>query len=984
MVTMKTTRAICGLSVLLFAGGSTLYTPSVQASPLSPLPPSDYTVRSACRPPAAGRVGCLALELVPRTAAARAHTHPLGIASGHVITAGRAAEGAYGLRPQDLRNAYFPGEAPDAPTSEPQTIALVDAYNDLDAEADLKTYDQEFGLPECTTANGCFLQVNQKGETGSLPFPNSEKARQEAQAVCEGDTAEPACEELEQAGEWSREVSLDIEVAHAVCQNCRIVLVEGDNEENASLETAEDAAAEKLGATEISDSWAGEEPPADSEAFNHPGVVITVAGGDRGYLNWDTSKAAAERYGIKIGVVDYPASSPHVVAVGGTRLTLSSPAAGWSNETVWNDGGDGCSTSFPAQAWQLDVHDWSSVGCEDRRAVADVSADADPYSGVAIYDSFPELAKAEGGRRVVTTVPGWHTSGGTSLASPIIASMFALAGGSHTVEYPAQTLYSHIGSASLHDVIEGGSGECEDFYSSGCSGSMSPLSLTDCGQGAWICNATAGYDGPSGVGTPNGIQAFKPARTHKGGGPEEPLTEACGEPIGAGGEQRVCGKLNPSASAKAGYYFAYNKGANCTGGKETTLEAEAQGQAIPVAAELTGLEPATQYAYCLIATDGSGETSGSVQTLTTEPAGPKAPQTHLPTNVASNSATLEGKLGPQPIPTSWYFEYTVGFFSGCTGPGAKTTPEAQDTVLGEPGDEVYAPVELNPGTEYTACLIAKNRIGSTTGTEVWFTTESIAPAIDQVGAESTSTEATVEATVSPNAQTATCEVLYGTSESYGSNVACKEGLGTYGNHVLASAHIASLKPNTTYYFQIVADNKAGVSSPSEGKGTFTTQAVSTPGERAREEMTSSPPTGNPIVSTLTPVLIPTTPITGSVSLASVRITTTRGGVAAVELNCSGTGTRRGKLSVIVRAKNKKGKKRRSRTTTIGTADFSITGDETKTVRVSINTTGRALLAADHGRLRASLEILELAPGPENTERKTVQLVEDKTDVKTNK
>jgi Subtilase family len=864
---MKGTRVRAASSLLvLVAACAILCAPAARASTVSPLPASDYTVRSACKPPTVGRVGCLALELVPSTAAARAHTHPLAITTSHAIIAGKAVEGAYGLRPQDLSSAYFPGEQPDAPASEPQTIALVDAYNDLDAEVDLKTYDEEFSLPECTSGNGCFEQVNQNGETGNLPFPSSQQARQEAQVVCEGDAAAPACKELEQVGEWSREISLDIEVAHAVCKNCHIALVEADNGENASLETAEDAAAEKIRATEISNSWGGEEPPTDGEAFNHPGTVITVATGDSGYLNWNIGKARAEREGLKIGGVNYPASSPHVVAVGGTRLTLGGPEQTWSNEIVWDDGGDGCSASFPAQAWQLDVADWSSVGCEGRRAVSDVSADADPYSGVAIYDSFPELEMADGGSRVVSTVPGWHTSGGTSLASPIIAAMFALAGGSHSVAYPAQTLYSHIGSASLHDVVEGGSGECEDFYASGCSGSMDPLSLTDCGRGALICNAAAGYDGPSGVGTPDGIEAFRPARVHTGGGPQAPITEACGGPIGAGGAQRVCGKLNPDTDAKAGYYFAYNKGTNCTGGKETEPASEVEGQAIAASGELTGLEPATEYTYCLIATDVAGETSGPALTFTTEPKAPRTPQTRRAIDVTDDAATLEGKLGPQPIPTSWYFEYAPGF--GCTGPGAKTTQEAQDTMLGEPGDEVSTPVELNPGTEYTACLVAKNRIGSTTGTEVWFTTESIAPAIDQVSAESTSTEATIEATVSPNAQTATCEILYGTSESYGSNVACKEGLGTYGNHILASAHIASLKSNTTYYFQIVADNKAGASSPSEGKGSVKTQPPSTPREPVREEATFTPTTDNPILSTVTPVIIPPTPTsTASKTLA---------------------------------------------------------------------------------------------------------------------
>ena len=138
--------------------------PVAQASALSPLPRSDYGVGSVCAAPAPGHVSCLALELVPRTAAARARTHPLGMRTAHAIRAGSAAQGAYGLGPQQLRNAYFPGEEPRAPASQPQTIAIVDAYNDLGAEADLKVYDEEFGLPACSAANGCFEQVNQNGE----------------------------------------------------------------------------------------------------------------------------------------------------------------------------------------------------------------------------------------------------------------------------------------------------------------------------------------------------------------------------------------------------------------------------------------------------------------------------------------------------------------------------------------------------------------------------------------------------------------------------------------------------------------------------------------------------------------------------------------------------------------------------------------------------------------------------------------------------
>ncbi len=239
--------------------------------------------------------------------------------------------------------------------------------------------------------------------------------------------------------------------------------------------------------------------------------MITAAAGDEGYLNWTEAKEAEKSGKTYYEGADYPASSPHVVAVGGTSLTLSDNTR--QSETVWNDGegagggggGGGCSQVFTAQEWQQDVADWSTVGCENRRAVADVSADANPETGVAVYDSVPYPEEQKG--KIVTSELGWVPIGGTSVASPIIASMFALAGGAHSVEYPAETLYSHLGSASLYDVTEGGNGKCDDDYV-GCFGSLS--SSLDCGQGALICNAAAGYDGPTGVGTPNGIAAFEP------------------------------------------------------------------------------------------------------------------------------------------------------------------------------------------------------------------------------------------------------------------------------------------------------------------------------------------------------------------------------------------------------------------------------------------------------------------------------------------
>jgi hypothetical protein len=511
---------------------------------------AEYQPRHVCAPPAPGHATCLALELVPRTGSAPLRARPplgqplalppetrvaplapspasppgtgagqakplaapRGTAVGPGYAAGVTPEPVF---PKELLSAYdLPAEPP--PGSPAQTVALVDAYNDLNAEADLNIYDSapSVDLSACNQKNGCFRKVDQGGgsaEEGAsgTPFPRSAKELKERETTCTKTKQQAACTEVEEAAGWTVEISTDIDVVHSICQGCHILLVEANTPAFNDLEAAEDTAV-RLGATEVSNSWGGSEPvnDSDSPAFDHPKTVITAAAGDDGYLNWTEAEAAQAGY---FAGADYPASSPHVVAVGGTELTLTKSGARQS-ETAWNEdpdpeggdegaGGGGCSASFAAPEWQQNVPDWASVGCgtgtEAKRAVADVAADADPYSGVVVYDS-------EASKEYLIVI------GGTSVASPIIASTFALAGGSDEVEYPAQTLYSHLGEPSLYDVTEGGNGECDDLYTGGCSGSMDPLSPLDCGAGVLICNAAPGYDGPTGVGTPDGIAAFAP------------------------------------------------------------------------------------------------------------------------------------------------------------------------------------------------------------------------------------------------------------------------------------------------------------------------------------------------------------------------------------------------------------------------------------------------------------------------------------------
>lgn len=351
---------------------------------------------------------------------------------------------AFGLRPEDLHEAYnLPLDAPDA-----QTIGIVDAYDDPTAEQDLRVYDEEFGLPACTTANHCFRKINQWGSSSPLPETNSQ---------------------------WESEISLDVQTAHAVCRNCQLLLVEAASSSSYDLGQAVDTAAAE-GATEISNSYGGPEGGWAS-FYDHPGVVVTASTGDWGYDNW------AETFWGE--AANSPASLPTVVAVGGTSLTMS--GGSWESETAWNEGGSGCAEYESAPSWQSAIPNWAEVGCGSKRAAADVAADANPYTGVAIYDSGNY---------------GWGTWGGTSLASPIIAATFALAGGAHGVEYPAQTLYAHLGTSGLHDIVSGSNWGCSK--PGGCTTAEEEANCSE----ALICNAGPGYDGPTGVGTPDGLTAF--------------------------------------------------------------------------------------------------------------------------------------------------------------------------------------------------------------------------------------------------------------------------------------------------------------------------------------------------------------------------------------------------------------------------------------------------------------------------------------------
>ncbi|MER8187775.1 putative Ig domain-containing protein [Kitasatospora sp. NPDC094015] len=332
-----------------------------------------------------------------------------------------------GYGPSDLASAYsLPASAGAG-----ATVAIVDAYDDPKAESDLAAYRSQYGLPACTTANGCFKKVDQRGGTS---YPTADSG-------------------------WAGEISLDVDMVSAVCPSCHILLVEADSAEMDTLGTAVNTAV-SMGAKYVSNSYGGDEdstdPSSDSSYFNHPGVAITVSSGDSGYG------------------AEYPAASQYVTAVGGTSLNRASNTRGWS-EKVWgtSSGGDGagsgCSAYDAKPSWQKDT------GCA-KRTVADVSAVADPATGVAVYQTY-------GGS-------GWNVYGGTSASAPIIAAVYALAGTPAAGTSPASYPYAH--TSALNDVTSGANGSCSPSY---------------------LCTAATGYDGPTGLGTPNGTAGFTAGTT---------------------------------------------------------------------------------------------------------------------------------------------------------------------------------------------------------------------------------------------------------------------------------------------------------------------------------------------------------------------------------------------------------------------------------------------------------------------------------------
>ncbi|HZJ63072.1 MAG TPA: S53 family peptidase [Kofleriaceae bacterium] len=376
---------------------------------------------------------------------------------------GALATSPLGYGPAEIQAAYKID--PDAVVGTP-TVGIVIAYGYLAIESDLAVYRRQFGLPACTIASGCLKVVNQQGQTSPLP-------------------PEPP-----PTDDWRTEQALDLDMVSAACPKCKILVVQADDNTGDGLLIGQNVAAQ-LGATVITNSWGGPEDPTPNplevarlEAFfNHPNVAIFAAAGDRGFNDMGDGPS-------------YPATSAHVISVGGTRLVRDASARGWA-ESAWSLGGSACSLSIPKPAYQ------SASPCKFK-ATSDIAAVGDPSTGLAVYNA--------------TALKGpWLPVGGTSASSPIVAAIIAATGNG-----TADGTFFSTSTAKLFDVTSGTNGTC------------TPDTL--------LCNAAVGWDGPTGYGTPNAkalapVAAPPPAQPPAPGPDNEDVSGGCatsGSGSGAG------------------------------------------------------------------------------------------------------------------------------------------------------------------------------------------------------------------------------------------------------------------------------------------------------------------------------------------------------------------------------------------------------------------------------------------------------------------
>ncbi|HEX4010091.1 MAG TPA: hypothetical protein VHX62_08790 [Solirubrobacteraceae bacterium] len=583
---------------------------------------TQVTAAAACPPARPGHARCAAQALVlrssrrfvrPRVRARASFTQVFPRRARGIVPA--AASAAAAGPPQAGTPAYLQQAYDLTYLSQTaggsDTVAIVDADDDPYAESDLATYRATYGLPACTTANGCFAKVNEHGAAAPLPTADSG---------------------------WETEISLDLDAVSALCPNCHILLVEANSTGLSDMDAAVVTAA-GAGARQISASWSTASSSPISGTYTFPGVAVVAATGDSGY---DGPGSDA-----------YPAALPGVTAAGGTTLspsTSSAPSPRGFTESAWSlgggwGGGSGCDVAEAKPAYQSDA------GCTGR-SYSDVSADANPTTGLVIYDS------GSG---------GWMLAGGTSLATPLIAAFDAVTGIGSTPQW------AYADSALLNDPTAGSNGACAAAI-------------------AYICNARVGYDGPTGVGSISGDVV--PGAPGIGGasiGSGTSNTYAQG--VSAGGAT-LAGGVYPNGLTTT---YSWQYGTSTGYGQQTPATAIAPG-AGPAAATtaLAGLAAGTIYHYRLVAQNADGVSYGYDETFTTAAGAPGntgAPAIAGTARVGQALTAAAGTWSPSGTVTyQWKRSTRTGWSSIARATGPRFTP-----VSGDVGDRIEVVVSAaNP------------------------------------------------------------------------------------------------------------------------------------------------------------------------------------------------------------------------------------------------------------------------------------------------
>jgi hypothetical protein len=559
---------------------------------------------------------------------------------------------------------------------------------------------------------------------------------------------------------WNLETALDLDMVSAACPRCSLILVETNGQVREEVGMAVNTAA-SMGAVAISLSWVFMEEKTDPTLngyFHHPGIPITVASGDNVDPSW-------------------PATSPEVISVGGTRLLPdeSSPR-GWI-EYPWPGSGSGCSKYQPKPSWQHDS------GC-DHRAGADVSADADDWtSPVSVYSSEAGFYGES----------GWIAPGGTSVSAPLIAGIEAVR--SKAFREAGAKAFSEAGQHhELYDVTEGWNKYCVPTYR----------------QGNYLCDSMAGYDGPTGWGTPGIPNPGPPASTE---------AAALIEPS----EATLAAWINPQGASTT-YSFEY--GTSTTYGSSAPAvpgSVGTSGEAQRVTQKVTGLKPSTEYHYRVSATNSTGTFKSDDLTFTTPASATPAASTELPSAVQVGAATMNGIVNPGGGEVTYHFDYGVtNKYGSSTTPtklSGATSVQAQEPLTG-----------LRNARTYHYRLVAVGPTATVYGRDRTFTTPVGPPTIVASGVTEIDTDgAYLTGTIAPGGENTVYYFEYGPTVEYGKFARVGPGEGPLESvgegvddvDVRQSAGTERLKPATTYHFRLVAQNAMGTAASADE--TFTTR-----------------------------------------------------------------------------------------------------------------------------------------------------------------